>query len=94
MKEGKNGFHQGLGLGFMGSTVALIVNNLFGDRFSAPVVGGYFWLVWGLVDRSIMMSRGNLGTRKLERKGLTNIQSQNDTSMLVTKIIFVRTVAA
>jgi len=64
MKEGKNGFHQGLGLGFMGSTVALIVNNIFGDRFSATVIGGYFWLVWGLVDRSIIMSRVNPETRK------------------------------
>jgi O-antigen ligase len=60
MREGKNGFHRGLGLGFMGSTIALIVNNFFGDRFSATVIGGYYWLVWGLVDRSILMSRGGL----------------------------------
>jgi O-antigen ligase len=66
MIKGKNGFHQGLGLGFMGATVALIVNNFFGDRFSATVVGGYFWLVWGLVDRSIIMNRDRAGEWKEE----------------------------
>jgi O-antigen ligase len=64
MRQGKSGFHRGLGLGLMGSTAALIVNNLFGDRFSATVVGGYFWLVWGLADRAIIMSRGRLEGEK------------------------------
>ena len=69
MRKGKNNFHRGMGLGFMGCTLAIIVNNLFGDRWSYTTLGGYFWLVWGMVDRSIIMSSGRSEPRpKKNRK--------------------------
>jgi len=50
-KTGKNHFHIGLGFGFMGCIIACIIANLFGDRFSYFVLGSYFWICWGLIDR-------------------------------------------
>ncbi len=48
-------FQKGLGFGFLGCVVAFIVTNIFGDRWSYFVLGDYFWIVWGLVDREILM---------------------------------------
>jgi putative inorganic carbon (HCO3(-)) transporter len=56
-RRGNNGFLRGLGLGFLCATVAMIVNNGFGDRWSYFVLGGYFWVLWALVDRGILLSR-------------------------------------
>ncbi len=55
-REGKNGFEKGLGLGFMGCVIASATTNLFGDRWSYYEMGSYFWIFWGLVDRSIVTS--------------------------------------
>ncbi len=53
-------FHKALGLGFMACVLAMAVSNLFGDRWSYFVLGGYFWISWGLVDRAILLqSRTN-----------------------------------
>lgn len=52
-KQSKEPFYKGLGLGFMGCVLSLAVSNLFGDRWSYYVLGGYFWVTWGLVDRCI-----------------------------------------
>jgi O-antigen ligase len=49
-------FQKGLGFGFLGCIVAFIITNMFGDRWSYFVLGDYFWIVWGLVDREILMS--------------------------------------
>ena len=56
LKIGKTPFHQGLGLGFIGCVIAIAIANLFGDRFSYFVLGSYFWIFWGLVDRGIIIS--------------------------------------
>jgi hypothetical protein len=53
---GRSEFHKGLGFGFLGCVIACIVNNIFGDRWSYPTLGGYLWLAWGMVDRSILLS--------------------------------------
>ena len=55
--KGTEPFYKGLGLGFIGCTVAMIVNNVFGDRWSYFTLGGYFWILWGLVDRSLLLCR-------------------------------------
>lgn len=47
---------KGLGLGFMGCVVATIITNLFGDRWSYFVLGGYFFVLWGVVDRGVRLS--------------------------------------
>jgi putative inorganic carbon (HCO3(-)) transporter len=56
-RQGRSGFHRGLGLGFLACTFALGVTNIFGERWSAFALGGYFWLIWGLVDRARLLSK-------------------------------------
>ncbi len=55
-KRARTPFQKGLGFGFLGCIVAFIITNIFGDRWSYFVLGDYFWIVWGLVDREILMS--------------------------------------
>jgi O-antigen ligase len=56
LNEGKSRFEKGLGLGFTGCVLACASTNLFGDRWSYYEMGSYFWIFWGLVDRSIVTS--------------------------------------
>lgn len=55
-RTGQSPFHRGLGLGFLGCTVAMAVTNIFGDRFSYFVMGSYFWIFWAMVDRARVLS--------------------------------------
>ena len=52
LKNAHTPFLKGLGLGFTGCLVSVIVTNMFGDRWSYFVLGGYFWVLWGLVDNA------------------------------------------
>jgi putative inorganic carbon (HCO3(-)) transporter len=54
-KSGRSDFHRGLGFGFMGTALAMVITNLFGDRWSYFVLGSYFWILWGLADRALLM---------------------------------------
>lgn len=56
-RSGESQFQKGLGFAFMGTTLACMTTNIFGDRFTYFVLGSYFWLLWGLVDRGILMMR-------------------------------------
>jgi len=56
-KIGKTPFQKGLGFGFIGAIIALIIANLFGDRWSFYALGGYFWVFWGLVDRGLLITQ-------------------------------------
>jgi O-antigen ligase len=56
-KISKTPFQKGLGFGFMGAIIALMLANLFGDRWSFFALGGYFWIFWALVDRGIIVSK-------------------------------------
>jgi len=47
---------RGLGLGFMACVTATVITNLFGDRWSYFVLGGYFFILWGAVDRGFRMA--------------------------------------
>ncbi len=51
---GETPFQVGLGLGFLGCALSVVVTNLFGDRWSYYVLGSYFWIFWGLVDRNLL----------------------------------------
>lgn len=55
-RQGASEFHRALGFGFIGCTIALMVTNIFGDRFSYFVMGANFWIVWGMVDRAINLA--------------------------------------
>jgi|SRR5882672_4501391 len=57
LRSGQSDFHRALGLGFFGCTVAVIVSNVFGDRWSYFMLGGYFWVFWGLVDRARQLAQ-------------------------------------
>ena len=54
-RSGNSSFQKGLGLGFIGCTMAHMVTNIFGDRFSYAEIGTYFWIFWGIVDRGILI---------------------------------------
>jgi len=55
-KISDNNFDKGLGFGFMGCVVACAISNMFGDRWSYFALGSYFWLLWGVVDKSILLA--------------------------------------
>lgn len=69
LKTGKNGFERGLGLGFMGCVLACATTNLFGDRWSYFIMGSYFWIIWGLVDRYLVLSRESNGIHRERKEG-------------------------
>ena len=56
-RGGSSGFYRGLGLGFLGCITAVCVSNIFGDRFSYFMLGSYFWIFWGFIDRARQLSR-------------------------------------
>jgi len=53
---GSSPFYRGMGLGFLGTAISLIVTNGFGDRWTYLELGSYFWIMWGMVDRGIVIS--------------------------------------
>ncbi len=50
-RRAKSSFHEGLAFGLMGCIASLMITNIFGDRWSYYILGAYFWIAWGLVDR-------------------------------------------
>jgi O-antigen ligase len=50
-RSARSDLRRGLGLGFMACTISMMVNNIFGDRWSYYMLGAYFWILWGIVDR-------------------------------------------
>lgn len=56
-RTGTTTFQRTLGLGFTGTVIAMSVTNIFGDRWSYFVLGSYFWIIWGIVDRCILTSK-------------------------------------
>lgn len=57
-------FSRGLGLGFMACVVAVMVTNVFGDRWSYFVLGSYFFILWGLVDRGTFLARAQTAAQR------------------------------
>jgi len=57
LRIGNTPFQKGLGIGLLGCITACIITNMFGDRWSYLVLGSYFWVFWGLVDRGILISQ-------------------------------------
>ena len=48
---------RGLAIGFLGATVALVVANIFGERFTHISIAGTYFCLAGLVDRSIAIEQ-------------------------------------
>jgi len=57
-RSGEQTWESGLGLGFLGCVTGVAITNLFGDRWSYFVLGSYFWIFWGLVDRYLFDLKG------------------------------------
>ena len=56
-KIGNSEFQKGLGFAFMGTVLACMITNMFGDRFSFFVMGSYFWILWGLVEKGLAITQ-------------------------------------
>lgn len=64
LRIGSTPFYKGLGFGFVGCVIALIISNIFGDRWSYFALGGYFWIFWGIVDRGILNSQNHSAAKE------------------------------
>lgn len=56
-KEGDSDLTRAVGFGFVTCTFAVMITNVFGDRYSQLAVGTTFWLLFGAVDRGLVLSR-------------------------------------
>ncbi|HTU66400.1 MAG TPA: O-antigen ligase family protein [Steroidobacteraceae bacterium] len=56
-RSGVTPFQKGMGLGFMGAVAAIMISNVFGDRWSYFALGSMYWIMWGLVDRALYNAR-------------------------------------
>jgi O-antigen ligase len=57
-RRAKDPFRASLGLGLACWVVCAIVANFFGDRWTYLQVGGYMWVVAGLVAHALVLERG------------------------------------
>jgi len=58
-KEKGTEFLTGLGLSVQGITVAIIITNLFGDRWSYFHLGGYYWILMATVTNARSFAKRN-----------------------------------
>lgn len=56
-RHSDDGSVRGMGLGFIGMTIASLVANFFGDRWSYLNLMGYFWIMLGLVSKLVYISK-------------------------------------
>jgi O-antigen ligase len=56
-RSGVTPFQKGMGLGFMGAVAAIMISNVFGDRWSYFALGSMYWIMWGMVDRALHNAR-------------------------------------
>ncbi len=54
-RKSNDTFLKGLGLGFIACLAATIVANFFGDRWTYPQIGAYFWVFLALVERGNLL---------------------------------------
>jgi hypothetical protein len=63
---------RGLAIAFLGATVALLVANVFGQRFTHISIAGTYFFLAGLVDRSISIERETRQSYEVGAKELTS----------------------
>lgn len=67
--RGDDDLSKGLGLGFSVSILVLLVNNMFGDRWTYAEVSSYLWVFAGLVSRlNILSSQQTIKSVKVKKK--------------------------
>lgn len=59
-RDGDTALFRGMGLGFVVCNFGVLVTNLFGDRFSELEMAGYYWLLFGAIDRARQISRASV----------------------------------
>lgn len=64
-KRAQDRFLKGLGLGFAACTLAVIVGNYFGDRWTYLPVGAYFWIFLAMVERGNLITDAELKVKKI-----------------------------
>jgi O-antigen ligase len=64
--------HRGLAIAFLGATVALLVANVFGQRFTHISIAGTYFFLAGLVDRGIAIERETNRSNEVGAKELTS----------------------
>ena len=57
---------RGIATGFLAVTVAVIVANVFGQRFAHRAITGTYFFLAGLVDRGIGLRREAIGVRGIK----------------------------
>lgn len=55
-RTGFSPYGKALGLAFLACSISVAITNIFGDRFSQLYLGGYFFILMGLVDRMLALS--------------------------------------
>ena len=74
-RNGDDDLSKGLGLGFTTCIFVLLVNNIFGNRWSYLELSGYLWIFAGLVARlNIISSEENRPARPAKKKS-TNLKN-------------------
>ena len=82
-RDGSSPFLRGTGLGFLACLAALVVSNLFGDRFSQLELGSYVWLLFGAVDRGTRLLVAPVNARDEQRaEAETGASHQQPSSFL------------
>jgi putative inorganic carbon (HCO3(-)) transporter len=65
-REAEDEFFKGIGFGFALSVMSLMITNFFGDRRSYLCMGSYFFAFMGIMTRSYMINRSQIGEGETE----------------------------
>lgn len=74
-QKGDDERSRGLGLGLFVCTIVLLINNVFGDRFTYFELSSYFWIVAGLATRLRVLAaqpQPGIAVKKKSRKNPNN----------------------
>jgi O-antigen ligase len=56
-KNAKDKFLKGLGFGFSMAVIASFITNIFGDRWYIFILQAYYWILWALVERGLIITK-------------------------------------
>ena len=74
-KNGDDDLSKGLGLGFVICVFVLLVNNIFGNRWSYLELSAYLWIFAGLVARLNIISKEENSPAKPVKKKMTQLKN-------------------
>ena len=76
-QKGEEEMDRGLGLGFLIGVLVMLVNNIFGDRWSYMEPNAYLWIFAGLVARLNVMHRALKSKSVVEKLVLKGVTQQS-----------------